>query len=202
MDREEGKKKLIIYGMYCNYIKEIKHFDNLQTRFRILGSTVLLGTIAAIGFLFSLQQLDLPYRRTLAASFVSIIGIVGLLTLWRVDLKYYERLLVSNFAEIFRLEAENDWLPRPHHNMLFGKHKQDHPSNVAFYYIGGVCTITLTIGLTITYDFYDVHHLPIFAFISGFMTIALMGFFYFFIKKKTKKRSNLLKELNYIEEEE
>nr|NGX36714.1 hypothetical protein [Candidatus Anoxychlamydiales bacterium] len=43
MDKaKEEKKKLIIYGMYCNFIKEVKHFDNIQTYFRILSSTILL----------------------------------------------------------------------------------------------------------------------------------------------------------------
>ena len=201
MSREENKKKLITYGMYCNFIKEVQHFDNLQTHFRLLSSTILLGSIAAIGFLFSLETLTIPLGKSFVALLVSFIGITSLLTLWYVDLKLYERLLVSNFAEAYRLEKENDWLPKVHHNMLFASHKKDHPSNLAYYYIGCVETLILTIGLTITYDLYIVHKHTIWAVIALAFTFVLGIIFYLIIKRKTQKINDLLIQIGYIKEE-
>src|SRR3972149_5438965 len=106
-DNKEKQDILIKYGMYCNFIKEIKHFDNLQTQFRLIASTVLLGSIAAVGFLFSIDSLKVPFERSYAALIVAAMGISSLYTLWRVDLKFYEKLLASNFAEAYRLEKEN-----------------------------------------------------------------------------------------------
>jgi len=201
MSKEENKKKLITYGMYCNFIKEVQHFDNLQTHFRLLSSTILLGSIAAIGFLFSLENLNIPLGKSFVALLVAFIGITSLLTLWYVDLKFYERLLVSNFAEAYRLENENDWLPKVHHNMLFASHKKDHPSNIAFYYIGCIETLTLTIGLTITYDLYLVHKHMFWAIFVLVLTFVLGVIFYVFIKRKTQKINDLLEQIEYIKEE-
>lgn len=196
-DIQERKKRLITYGMYCNFIKEVKHFDNMQTHFRILASTILLGSFAAIGFLFSIENLKIPFERPYAAVIVSLIGISSLLTLWHVDLKFYERLLVSNFAEAYRLEKENNWLPKVHHNMLFDTHKKDHPSNIAYYYIGCVVTLIMTIGLSISYDFYFIHKHVVLAFINLLLAFFLSLFFFFYIKKKTKKISDLLNDIKY-----
>ena len=201
MDKaKEDKKKLITYGMYCNFIKEIKHFDNLQTYFRILSSTILLGSIAALGFLFSIENFQITLQRIFSSFIILLIGISTLFSLWHIDLKFYERLLVSNFAEAFRLENENDWLPKVHHNMLFGVSKKDHPSNVAYYYSGCILTLTLTGGLMISCDFYFHHNFLVFAIATLILTAIVMIIFHVIIKKRTKKISDLMKEINYIEE--
>ena len=200
MDKgKEDKKKLITYGMYCNFIKEIKHFDNMQTYFRILSSTILLGSIAALGFLFSIQTFQIAFQRIFSSCVILLIGISTLFSLWHIDLKFYERLLVSNFAEAFRLENENDWIPKVHHNMLFGVSKKDHPSNVAYYYIGCILTLTLTGGLMIGYDFYFHHNFLVSTIVTLVITVIFMIAFHVIIKKRTKKISDLMKEINYIE---
>ncbi|MFA6119331.1 MAG: hypothetical protein WCT85_06325 [Parachlamydiales bacterium] len=198
--KEENKTKLIAYGMYCNFIREVQHFDNMQTHFRLLASTILLGSIAAIGFLFSIENINLPFEKTFAAFIVSLIGISSLYTLWHVDLKFYERLLVSNFAEAYRFEEIHKWLPKAHHNMIRASHKKDHPSNVAYFYIGCITTIILTIGLTASYDLYLVHNCKILSIISLISSVLVSIIIFIFMKKKTNKINDLLKEINYISE--
>jgi drug/metabolite transporter (DMT)-like permease len=198
MEEKEDKKKLIIYGMYTNYIKEIKHFDNIQTYFRILTSTILLATLAAIGFLFSIQKLDFPFERSIAAILLSVIGLASIFTLWHIDLKFYQRLLISNFAEAFRLEKENKWIPKVHHNMLFSSHKKDHPSNIAYYYIGCISSLILTISITIGYNLYAEQIKYIYSVFVIFIAICLITFFYFYIKIKTRKINEFLKEMHYL----
>lgn len=199
-NEEEKKKKLIVYGMYSNFIKEVKHFDKMQIYFRILTSTVLLGSFAAIGFIFSIAKLVVPFERSFSACLVSLIGITAIFTLWYVDLKFYEKLLVSNFAEAFRLEKEYAWLPKVHHNMLFASNKKDHPTNIANFYIGGISTLLITIGFAVFYDLYYVHNKHFLGFLSFFSTLLLICFFYFSIKKKTKSINELLAEIKYIED--
>ncbi|NGX56376.1 MAG: hypothetical protein K1060chlam5_00614 [Candidatus Anoxychlamydiales bacterium] len=199
MTEKEDKKKLIAYGMYCNYIKEIKHFDTIQTYFRILTSTILLASFAAVGFLFSIPKLDIPFERSISAILVSVIGIASIFTLWHIDLKFYQRLLMSNFAEAYRLEKENSWIPKVHRNMLFATHKKDHPSNIANYYIGCLFSITITIGFAISYNLYAIQKKTIYSIVSIVVALILMAIFCFYIKKKTFKITDFLKEIKYIE---
>ncbi|MBN2479712.1 MAG: hypothetical protein JXA94_05745 [Parachlamydiales bacterium] len=195
----DNKKKLITYGMYNNFIKEIKHYDNLQTQFRLLSSTVLLGSLAAIGFLFSVKQLNIPFARSFAALIVGIIGITALFTLWHIDIKYYEKLLVSHFAEAFKLEKENDWLPKVHHNMVYKEHKKDHPSNVAYYYIGCIITLTLTLGCTVSWVIYKIHNLLMHSILTITLTVFFIIIFFVILKKKSDRISDLLKKLHYMD---
>ncbi|NGX56752.1 MAG: hypothetical protein K1060chlam5_00998 [Candidatus Anoxychlamydiales bacterium] len=198
-EKEKPSKTLIRYGMYCNFIKEIKHFDIMQTFFRLISSTILLSSIAAIGFIYSFKTFSFPFQRTAATLMISIIGISTLITIWFVDLKFYEKILVSNFAEAFRMEKDFDFLPKVHHNMLFSVHKKDHPSNVAFYYIGCINTIILTIGCIMSYDFYSVHKIPIVSITILVIMLTLLFLISFIIKKKTNKISDLMKKINYLE---
>ncbi len=200
MTEEDKDNKLLIYGMYSNFIKEIMHFDNMQTYFRILTSTVLLGSFAAIGFIFSVAKLTIPFERSFAASVIAVIGVTTLCTLWFVDLRFYERLLVSNFAEAYRLEKENQWLPKVHHNMLYAVHKKDHPTNIANYYIGGISILMITIGLAVFYDFYYIHNERIYGIGSFILSLIIVLIFYVMIRKRTKSIRELLKEAKYIDE--
>src|SRR3972149_4207926 len=78
--KEEEEKRLVIYGTYTNIIQSIKHFERLQTHYRIISSTMLLATFPAIGFILSSQVKLLPIdisiptlwrRRSSGADFAS-----------------------------------------------------------------------------------------------------------------------------------
>ncbi len=199
---EKDKKKLITYGMYCNHIKEIQHFDVMQTFFRVLTSTLLLASFAAIGFIFSLAQTHILFGRLFIVIMIGFIGISSFFTLWYLDLVFYERLLVSHFAEAFRLEKEHEWLPKVQHNMLFSVHKQDHPSNIVYYYIGCVLSLIITIGLVVSANFYYIHDLPMNSLYTIIATVSLMILSVWFLKKKTKRISDFMISINYIGKED
>jgi len=192
---KEDKEKIIIYGMYCNYIREIKHYDSIQTHFRLLASTILLAAFAAIGFVFSTRMSALPFERSFVVLIIMAISSVTLIIFWNIDLVFYEKQLVSHFAEALKLENENDWLPKVHHNMLFGKHKKDRPSNIVYYYIGCICSIIFITGLIISLNFFHLHHRPILALIVILSALILIVLVIVILKKKTKRMLIFMKEI-------
>lgn len=188
-----AEEKLIIYGMYTEYIKNIKHFDLLQTYYRLLSSTILLASFLAIGFLFSSQAKSIPIDRTLSVLLITFISSSLMISLWHLDLIFFERLMVSNFAEAFRLELNNEWLPKVHSNISVFNKFHDSPTNVAIYYIGSISSLFLTTGLIIAYSLaqYGVWVICIVILI----TILCIFFIKIWLKKRTIKLNVLLKNL-------
>lgn len=196
---KNNKEKLISYGMYCNFIRDIKHYESIQTNFRLLASTILLGSLAAIGFIFSTKIGRLPYERIISVIIIKAISIITMIIFWNIDLKFYEKQLISHFAEVYRLESEYDYLPKVHHNMLHGVHKKDRPSNIVYYYIGCIFSIIITTALVVSLDFFQLHNKPVFGLIFIANSLILMSIIFFILKRKTKKIITLLHEI-YFEE--
>lgn len=187
-------RNLIIFGMYSNFIRAIQHFDSMQTFYRIMASTFMLGSFAALGFLFSSENKNLPYQNILPVLLVCCIGVISMIALWYLDLIFYERLLSSNFAEALKMEREYDWIPKVHTNMLQGSTSKDKPSNIVYYYIGSISSLLLTGGLICVYVL--AKHgllLQLLAMAGTFLVIFGISFY---LKKRTKKIRDLLDSLH------
>jgi len=130
------EEKLLIYGVYAKLIEGIKHFDGIQTTYRMMSSTLLLAIVAAIGFLFSRMATEFPVNRLIGVIAVCVSGIAGITTLGFLDLVFQERLVVSNFVEALKFEKTYKWLPQVHHRMVHGGTHHGSPTRKALFYIG------------------------------------------------------------------
>lgn len=136
MNFKKSKNNLLAYGVYTKHIEAIKHYDGIQTKFRSLTSTLLLGIFAATGFLFTFQDQILPVHIIAVVACLCLLGIGAVTIFCLLDLVFQERLIIANFIEALKLEEKYKWLEPIHHNMI---HKGVHfssPSKKVIFYIG------------------------------------------------------------------
>ncbi len=183
----------IVYLAYSNCIQAITHFDNIQTTFRVMTSTILLATFAGIGFIFSGESKQLPIDAFIAVVLVCAIGLSAICALWHLDVVFYERLLISFFTEAYDLEERFAWLPKIHHKMLIESSNKEKPRNLVFFYIGCGTTLIATAGLMVVYLLRPYGTLTMLAAIFG--TVLLLFFFTAFLKKKTESLEKLVRIL-------
>jgi hypothetical protein len=195
-NKKKLEDRLLVYGSYTNFIQNIKHFDILQTSFRIMTSSALLATFAAIGFILSAENKNLPFNGLIAVILICLFGLLAIVTLWHLDLILYERLLISNFAEALRLENKHTWLPKVHHNMLHGHSKQDKPANVVLYYIGCGSSLILTAGAALACLLKNSGISTMLTIV--FSTIFFAILYFLFLKKSTKSIKAQIKVINNL----
>ncbi len=80
-----------------------RHFNNLETQYRILASQWLLGAFAGIGFIF-ISDPKLSFDKLWLIVVICIISMVGIFQLWRMDIIIYQRLLHATFEVGIELE--------------------------------------------------------------------------------------------------
>lgn len=141
-----------IVSLYECCLEQERHFNLLQSGYRKLSSTWLLGNFAAIGFLLNSDDIARTISPTLAIVFVGMMSSIGIAMLWALDLLVYHRLLNANFAEAFRLETDHLWLPRTHYNMYYDALTHGYLPRVVLFYILGVC-VPLVVSLAFLISF-------------------------------------------------
>ncbi len=124
-----------------------RHFNEMQSRYRSLASTWLLATFAALGFVLSNENFEIPFPRLLAAAGLALAGATGIILLWILDLMVYHRLLEATYVEGLRFERLYRWLPKVRTNMWKTQSgKGVLPRVVWFYLIGAAILISIAIG--------------------------------------------------------
>ena len=88
-----------------------RHFNILETQYRILASQWLLGAFAGIGFVITSDP-RLSFDKLWLVAAICIISMVGIFQLWRMDIIIYQKLLHATFAVGIELEAEYSFLPK------------------------------------------------------------------------------------------
>lgn len=138
LNQDQGEKnRLIQYGLYIKAIEGVKHFDTVQTSYRIFTSTLLLAIFAVIGFLFSSTSLNLSENyRLVMASVVGFLGLVPITVVCFLDLVFQERLLMSNFITAEKIELKNKWIPSVHSKMFSNGTHHGEPLRKVWFYIG------------------------------------------------------------------
>lgn len=91
--------------------ENIRHYNEHQTKYRILASQWLIAAIVAIGFLFDANT-GLPFSNLVLILLICLISALGILQLWRIDLVVFQRIIASFFSAGFVIEEENPSLPQ------------------------------------------------------------------------------------------
>jgi hypothetical protein len=109
-----------------------KHFNGLETNYRLLSSTWLLGSLGTVGYLLiSTDQLTIDFW--LLIGLIGAAAGVGIILLWMLDVRVYHKLLNAVFIQGILLEIQYDWLPRARTDMLMLQ-KGDVTKSTNLYY--------------------------------------------------------------------
>jgi hypothetical protein len=150
----EPKEKIITdrtWELYAEIGRAERHFNQLEHQYRLLASTWLLATFAAVGYI--LINVDasrndwLGFYKELVIVAIAVSGAIGITLTWVLDLKVYQQLLHCFFLAALELEdLPNTWLPPIRHNM---RRTQEHGTvvlNVAWFYVGCITVLLVTGG--------------------------------------------------------
>jgi hypothetical protein len=154
MDEQLSKDQ--IWKMYSEVGVIERHFNDLQGKYRVMASTWLLATFAALGFIFT-QTLNTRIPGELIAAGIATASAIGISLIWVLDLLVYHRLLAAAFAEGYELEQQYDWLPCIHTNMYNLHNGIGVLPKVVWFYLSGVAiqsligSVTLSIWLSEKY---------------------------------------------------
>jgi hypothetical protein len=113
-----------------------KHFNGLETQYRLLASTWLLASLGAIGYLLKDDKSSwLDSNKLYLIGAIGFVGSLGILLLWLLDIKVYHKLLHSVFIQGVLLEIKYSWLPKIRTDMLLSQETGDLTRNTKLYYI-------------------------------------------------------------------
>jgi hypothetical protein len=105
-----------IWNFYIEMGLLERHFNQLQSGYRTLASTWLLGAFAAIGFVLA-TKFSLLIPRELLICAIGIAASIGVYLIWVLDLLITQRLLVGSYIQSRALETTHRWLPQIRNTM-------------------------------------------------------------------------------------
>jgi hypothetical protein len=119
-----------------------RHFNELETEYRKLASTWLLGALGAIGFI--LQAQNLPIDKWYLVMGICWAASVGIYVLYILDLEVYHALLDAFFTEGVKLEVKYfPWVLPIRMSMLKSQNLKGVIYKVLFYYFLSICLLML-----------------------------------------------------------
>ncbi len=119
-----------------------RHFDVLEGTYRTLASTWLLAAFAGVGFTIANAK-HMPFDWQLAAAFIALLGAIGLLLLWMLDVMVYHRLLDVVFFTARAIEQRHADLPPFRIHMVRMTRVSGAVQFVLLFYIAGIDALLL-----------------------------------------------------------
>ena len=89
-----------------------RHFNTIQSNYRLLASTWTLACLGGIRFVLTTQQINIGLERSLICIGIALSGALSILILWLIDIHVYQRLLSEFYNEGRVMEAAMPWLPQ------------------------------------------------------------------------------------------
>ena len=170
-----------------------KHFNNLETQYRLLASTWLFTGLGAIGFLLQSDK-QVLFGKYLLIGLIGCISSIGIFLLWILDIKVYHKLLHSVFLQGINLEQKYKWLPKIRTDMLLSVETGDVTRSTGLYYIGS-CVLLLAIAI-IAFTIY--FHSLLLKLIVIFVGLALIIFLIYYMENSaiSKRALEVSKKLS------
>jgi Ca2+/Na+ antiporter len=103
-------KKTIVYGLHSMLNQFELHLDSITNRYKAMAITLLLGTYAAIGFTFSAKLSQLELNKWLLVSLISFFGMIGIMSIWHLDIYVFHKFWGAFFVEEVRMEKMHPFL--------------------------------------------------------------------------------------------
>jgi hypothetical protein len=109
-----------VITLYKEIGENERHFNDLESKYRLQAGAWVVATIAAIGFI---NSRTLPESSWLNLDWVSVVacilGIGALHITWQVDIGFYHQLLDCQFVEGLELERKYDFLPQSRQKIMW-----------------------------------------------------------------------------------
>lgn len=124
-----------------------RHFNGLETKYRILASQWLLASFAGMGFIIT-SKTDLPFDALWVIIGICFVSSVGIFQLWRMDLIVYHQLLHAAFSEGVEMEKKFSFLPQIKSAMLHSQKGKDVTRSIVYYYSGSISVLLIVAAIT------------------------------------------------------
>ena len=181
MDAESNDPKKLVYASYSKVLQGGRYHGAIQTKYRVMCSTWLLATFAAIGFLLFRDGL-LPFNHLIGIALITLVGIAGIYILWYADTFVEELLLDINVVEGLRLEKENPGIPQVHHNFLHLYKNSNARIVKVLFFIGCKSILIFTAAIDLAFYFYRTSLLLSLSSIIGCIILNLISSRYMIAK--------------------
>ncbi|RYF88110.1 MAG: hypothetical protein EOO00_11655 [Chitinophagaceae bacterium] len=148
-----------------------RHFNGIETQYRLLASTWLLASLGAIGYILQGDLTTVVDKKILIGS-IGLVANIGIYLLWLLDIKVYHRLLHSAFKQGIYLEIKYDWLPRTRIDMLIGHQAGDVTRSTSLYYVCSTTLLGLIGAISFVFNFNET--LPRLLVIIAFVILSVI----------------------------
>ena len=118
-----------------------------------MALTWLLATYAAVGFLFSAESLSLQLYNGLIASAVCFFGIIGISSIWYLDINVFHKFWGAFFLEELRMEEKHNYLVKMGNVSLSLDTLNSRISGHENFYIFANVILIITSGFTLFFLF-------------------------------------------------
>jgi hypothetical protein len=143
--KETIEDKNIVLNLVNHIGDQEKHFNGLETQYRLLASTWLLASLGAMGFLIQTDK-HIMFNNLMLIGLIGCVSCIGIFLLWLLDIKVYHKLLHCVFLQGINLEQKYDWLPKIRTDMLLNIETGDVTRSTGLYYTGS-CVLLLIIAV-------------------------------------------------------
>jgi len=103
-------RKTLINAIHALLIQFEAHIDSIIKRYKVMSTTILAATVAAIGFSFSGEFKDIQINKLIMAAIACIFGVIGLSSVWYLDIQVFHKFWGSFFVEEVKMEEEHAFL--------------------------------------------------------------------------------------------
>ncbi len=103
-------RKTLINSLHALIVEFEAHIDAIIKRYKIMSITLLAATGAAIGFSFSHVLKEVQINKLIMASVVALFGIIGVTSIWYLDLQVFHKFWASFFVEEVKMEESHLFL--------------------------------------------------------------------------------------------
>lgn len=103
-------RKTLIFALHVHLNQFELHLDAIMNKYKALSLLFLLSTYVAIGFLFSSEAKSSEINIFISVSSVCLFGIIGITSLWYIDLQTLHKFWGAFFVEGIKMEKKYKFL--------------------------------------------------------------------------------------------
>lgn len=144
-------KKTMIYSLHVLLNQFESHLDTFTHKYKILTLRWLLATFAAVGFLFSVELSNPKINNLLMAGIVSLFGVIGITSIWYMDLFIFQKFWGVFFVEEVKMEKKHLFLTKIRDTSLSLDNIKTRIHGHGSFYIFSNIILTITGGVALSF---------------------------------------------------
>ncbi len=181
-------QKQLLWEYYQHLDAKLEYYGELQSKYRLLGSSWLLFGLGAIGYLA--KDINTSAKVETLFLFIGIVGIItsfGLYIIYNQDILLYQKFLDAVFIEKRALECANTWLPQASNNVRILLKGKGVKILLQFYLLGfGLTSFIGSLGFILWFkEKNQYRHETLITWGLVLLAVVLLSYFLNRINKKT-----------------